>query len=85
VNVPPSEPTEWQVIIGDYKDEQELEGKKLAAQNAGYTNGEPFGTPPHLHLRFRFASREGAKEAADRLKAAKVSHEPDVLRYRPKP
>jgi len=83
--LPPTDATEWQVVIGDYKDQTEQQSKVEAAAKAGFSNAEPFGNPLFRHLRFRFGSREAAKEAADKLKAEKVSHEPDVLRYRPKP
>jgi hypothetical protein len=83
--LPPTEPTEWQVVIGDYKDENEQKSTKEAAAKAGYANGEPLGNPSYRHLRFRFASREEASQAAEKLKDAKVSHSPDVLRYKSKP
>jgi hypothetical protein len=86
---PPDHPlpdaTEWQVVIGDYKDEKEQQTRKDAAAKAGVPEGEPFGNPAYKHLRFRFPTREAAKAAADKLKKANVSHEPDVLRYRPRP
>ena len=82
--ITPADSTEWQVIIGDYSSEQEQQRKQADATKAGYSNGEPFGDPPYRHLRFRFNSREAAKNAADTFKSAKISHEPDVLRYQPK-
>jgi len=83
--LPPTEPTEWQVVIGDYKNENEQNSYKEAAAKAGYANGEPFGKPSYRHLRFRFASREEASQAAEKLQRANVSRSPDVLRYKPKP
>jgi len=72
----------WQVVIGDYADLNEARQKQDAAQKVGYSNSEIFGQPPHLHMRFRFSTESEAKVAADKLKAARVSHEPDVRHVR---
>lgn len=74
----------WQVLIGDYKDAKEAEGKMADATKAGYPGGEIFGQPPHLHARFRFTTREEARNAANVLREARVSHSPDVLPYKSK-
>jgi hypothetical protein len=75
---------EWHVVIGDYADLNEARRKQDAAQQVGYSNSEIYGEPPHLHMRFRFSSKEDATFAAEKLKAARISHEPDVVPYRPK-
>jgi hypothetical protein len=72
----------WQVVIGDYADWDEALRKQDAAEKVGYSNSEIFGQPPHLHMRFGFSTESDAKIAADKLKAARVSHEPDVV-HRP--
>jgi hypothetical protein len=73
---------EWQVVIGDYADMNEARQKQDAAQKVGYSNSEIYGQPPHLHMRFHFSTKSDAKVAADKLKAARVSHEPEVVPYR---
>lgn len=82
---PSAEPMAWQVTIGNYDDDNELRRNQADAAKVGYSNSEPFGPPRHRQLRFPFASREAAKEAADKLKAANVSDSPVVQRYRPEP
>jgi hypothetical protein len=73
----------WQVVIGDYADLKEAGKKQNAAGKLGYSNSEIFGKTPHLHMRFPFSTKEDATIAAEKLKAAGISHEPDVVRYRP--
>jgi hypothetical protein len=73
---------EWQVVIGDYADMNEARQKQDAAQKVGYSNSEIYGQPPHLHMRFHFSTKSDAQVAADKLKAARVSHEPEVVPYR---
>lgn len=75
---------EWQVVIGDYADQGEAGPKQDAARKLGYSNSEIYGQPPHLHMRFRFPTKGDATAAAQKIKAARISHEPDVLPYRPK-
>jgi hypothetical protein len=76
---------EWVVFIGDYDSQPEAKRKQQAAASIGYPNSEIFGQGGHLHLRFRFASRQEALEAAGKLKQARISHEPDVLPSSPSP
>ena len=82
-NIPPAV-SGWQVVIGDYKNQMEALQKQESAAKLGYSNSEIYGEPPHLHMRFRFSSKQDATTAAEKLKAARVSHEPDVVPYRPK-
>jgi hypothetical protein len=74
----------WQVVIGDYADYNEAQRKQEAASRIGYSNSEIYGEAPHLHMRFVFPTKEEATAAAGKIKAARISHEPDVLRYRPR-
>lgn len=82
-NIPPAV-SGWQVVIGDYKNQMEALQKQQAAAKLGYLNSEIYGEPPHLHMRFRFSSKQDATTAAQQLKAARIAHEPDVVPYRPK-
>ena len=69
---------EWLVFIGQYNSGAEAKRKQQAAASIGYPNSEVFGQAGYLHLRFRFASRQEALEAAAKLKQARIGHEPDV-------
>src|SRR5262249_34023301 len=68
---------EWLVFIGQYDSEAEAKRKQQQAAAAGYPNSEIFRQGRYFHLRFRFASQQEAQEAADKLKKARVSHEPE--------
>jgi hypothetical protein len=72
----------WQVVIGDYADLNEAQRKQDAASKIGYDNSEIYGDAPHLHMRFIFPTKEDATAAAEKIKAARIGHEPDVLPYR---
>ncbi|MFZ1220201.1 MAG: SPOR domain-containing protein [Chthoniobacterales bacterium] len=71
---------EWLVFIGQYESEAEAKQKQQAAAGIGFLNSEIFRQGGYLHLRFRFASRQEALDAAAKLKQAHISHEPDVSR-----
>jgi hypothetical protein len=71
-------------VIGDYKNQKEAVQKQESAAKLGYSNSEIYGEPPHLHMRFPFSTKQEAITVGEKLRAAGIAHEPDVVPYRPK-